>query len=81
MYNSLSDVFPTLSEIGLDFLNDLFTYDPDRRINAKEALRHRYFRCSPHPADPGLMPTFPSLHGNISDFVDEESLKSESING
>ena len=29
---------------GLDLLNKLLVYDPNRRISAKEALNHRYFK-------------------------------------
>ena len=35
--------FPGLSDAGLDLLNRLLTYDPDRRITARQALRHPYF--------------------------------------
>lgn len=36
--------FPFLSNAGLDLLSRLLTYDPERRINAVEALDHPYFR-------------------------------------
>lgn len=43
-------------------INDMLTYDPDRRITASEALRHRYFtREMPPPQRPELIQTFPEI--------------------
>ncbi|KAG2438966.1 hypothetical protein HYH02_010758 [Chlamydomonas schloesseri] len=51
-----------LSEAGLALLNGLLTYDPARRITARQALRHDWFQEKPYPKQPGDMPTFPSSH-------------------
>ncbi|EFN52944.1 hypothetical protein CHLNCDRAFT_32311, partial [Chlorella variabilis] len=42
-YNYLRKEFPHLSDAGIDLLNRLLTYDPDKRITARQALRHPYF--------------------------------------
>ena len=52
--------FPELSANGIDLLNSLLTYDPDKRLTAAEALRHPFFSENPLPKDPDLMPNFPS---------------------
>ncbi len=49
-----------LSEAGVDLLNRLLTYDPDKRITARQALRHAYFSERPLPRLPQFMPSFPS---------------------
>jgi cell division cycle 2-like protein len=49
-----------LSDAGFDLLNRMLTYDPSRRITAREALEHRWFNESPFPVDPDMMPTWPS---------------------
>jgi serine/threonine protein kinase len=54
---------PDLSEQGLDLLNSLLAYDPSKRLTAREAPRHAYFREKPVPKEPGMMPTFPTRHG------------------
>ncbi|PNW73858.1 hypothetical protein CHLRE_13g575650v5 [Chlamydomonas reinhardtii] len=51
-----------LSEAGLALLNGLLTYDPARRITARQALRHEWFQEKPYLKQPGDMPTFPSSH-------------------
>ncbi|MFS8000486.1 putative protein-serine/threonine kinase CMGC-CDK-PITSLRE family [Helianthus anomalus] len=58
-YNSLRKKFPvatftgspTLTELGFDLLNKFLTYDPEKRITAKEALNHGWFREAPLPAE------------------------------
>ena len=54
--------FPKLSKTGLSLLNGLLTYDPDRRITARQALKHPYFRELPLATQPHNMPFFPSAH-------------------
>lgn len=41
-----------LDETGMDLLQKMLVYDPVRRISAKDARRHRYFRDVKLP--PGL---------------------------
>ena len=54
--------FPRLSDAGLDLLNRLLTFDPEKRITARAALRHLYFSERPLPRLPEYMPSFPSAH-------------------
>ncbi|KAI7740382.1 hypothetical protein M8C21_012729 [Ambrosia artemisiifolia] len=42
---------PALTETGFDLLNKFLTYDPEKRITAREALDHRWFREAPLPAE------------------------------
>ncbi|XP_055813353.1 cyclin-dependent kinase G-2-like [Solanum dulcamara] len=53
---------PVLSEAGLDLLNKLLTYDPEKRITADAALNHEWFREVPLPKSKEFMPTFPAQH-------------------
>lgn len=41
-----------LDEVGMDLLQKMLVYDPVKRISAKDARRHRYFRDVKLP--PGL---------------------------
>lgn len=50
---------PALSDLGLDLLSKLLTYDPAKRITAEEALNHRWFQEVPLPKSKDFMPTFP----------------------
>ncbi|KAG2500660.1 hypothetical protein HYH03_001426 [Edaphochlamys debaryana] len=63
-YNHLKRQLPNLSEAGVALLNAMLTYDPDRRITARQALRHEWFQEKPYPKQPADMPTFPSSHDN-----------------
>ena len=67
-YNSLKQKFHWLSEAGSQLLNDLLTYDPQKRITARKARRNVYFREKPLPVEPNMMPTYPHLR-NISPQV------------
>lgn len=54
--------FPKLGTTGLSLLNGLLTYDPDKRLTARQALRHPYFSEAPLAKLPQDMPYFPSAH-------------------
>ena len=57
--------FLGLSSAGADLLNQMLTYDPEKRISASAALRHPWFSEAPFPLDPSQLPTFPdTLDGN-----------------
>lgn len=67
-YNMLQKKFPrtsftgspVLSDLGLDLLSKLLTYDPEKRITAKDALEHAWFREVPLAKSKEFMPTFPA---------------------
>ncbi|KAL9164725.1 hypothetical protein ABFS82_06G122800 [Erythranthe guttata] len=63
-YNQLRKIFQAhvLSDGGLDLLNKLLTYDPEKRITAEAALVHEWFREIPLPKSKEFMPTFPARH-------------------
>lgn len=61
-YNYLEQEFPQLSKSGLSLLNGLLTYDPDKRLTARQAVKHDYFTEAPFPKLPQDMPVFPSAH-------------------
>ena len=54
--------FSKISKTGLNLLNGLLTYDPERRLTARQALRHSYFSELPLAKLPQDMPFFPSAH-------------------
>jgi len=63
-YNNICDKFKYLKTPGIDLLNRMLTYDPDKRITAHEALSHPYFSEKPYPKNPDMMPTFPTRHSH-----------------
>ena len=50
------------TDAGWDLLMRMLAWDPAKRITAREAINHRYFKEHPLPREPGLIQTFPSLH-------------------
>ena len=44
-------IFSACSEAGLDLLNSMLHLNPQKRISAKDALEHQYFKEYPPPAD------------------------------
>lgn len=67
-YNNLKQRFSWLSASGIRLLNNLFRFDPCKRITADDALSSSYFREKPLPIDQGLMPTFPE-HRNFQETL------------
>lgn len=61
-YNYVEKEYPNVSVAGLSLLNQLLTYDPNKRVTARQALKHPYFQEQPLPKNPSNMPTFPSAH-------------------
>lgn len=43
----LSNYVPGLSADGLDLLEQMLVHDPNKRISAKDALKHKYLRDVP----------------------------------
>ncbi|TMW64990.1 hypothetical protein Poli38472_009157 [Pythium oligandrum] len=54
----LNRLFPNISDLGIDLLSKLLTYNPDHRITAEDALRHPYF-SEAAPSIEALTPTIP----------------------
>ncbi len=51
--NYIRERCPNIDNEGLDLLEGLLAYNPDRRLSAKEALAHPWFRsCAPFPCQP-----------------------------
>lgn len=55
-------MFSATTEAGLDLLSGLLALNPSKRLTARAALSHRYFRESPLPREAAMIQTFPSLH-------------------
>jgi cell division cycle 2-like protein len=51
-----------LSHQGFDLLSKMLHYDPKRRISAREALNHSWFREEPQACQPAEMPKFKSFN-------------------
>jgi len=49
-----------LTDIGLDMMKGLLTYDPTKRTTCEMALKHRYFDEMPRAIDPSMFPTWPA---------------------
>ena len=57
----------------VNLLKDILQWDPERRLTAKKALDHRWFRSEePKAKDVLMMPTFPELRRGqgVSDMMD-----------
>jgi len=50
------NLFTAAGDDALDLLEKMLTYNPSKRISAKEALLHPYFRNKPRPTDPSDLP-------------------------
>ncbi len=74
-YDSLSTVFPRVSEGTRDLLKRLLTYWPAGRLKASEALAHPYFVLElPRPCSPALLPTYPELRNTTDERILETVL-------
>ncbi|KAF8329402.1 kinase-like domain-containing protein [Cantharellus anzutake] len=49
-------LFTAASADALDLLQKMLTYEPSRRVNARDALRHPYFFALPYPTHPSKLP-------------------------
>jgi serine/threonine protein kinase len=51
-----------ISNKGLELLESMLHYDPNKRITAADALQHEYFCTPPYTKPIDQMPNFPSYH-------------------
>jgi len=51
-----------LSDEGIDLLEQMFIYDPSKRITAAEALNHPWFEEGPIAKELEFMPRFPATN-------------------
>lgn len=58
--SNLRKRFQMLSDLGLNFLLNFLTFDPNQRITAEDALKHPFFSEFPPPIDPGMFPKWPA---------------------
>ncbi|KYQ90248.1 putative protein serine/threonine kinase [Tieghemostelium lacteum] len=61
-FNNLKLKFPHITDQTFNLLSSMLTFDPQKRITAKDALNHSYFTENPPPRDPLFMPRYPSSH-------------------
>ncbi|BGO92471.1 hypothetical protein NBRC10512_000258 [Rhodotorula toruloides] len=54
--NDLSMLFSAASPEAIDLLQRMLTYDPRRRITARESLHHPFFHSQPRPTPPSKLP-------------------------
>lgn len=52
----LRSIFTAASDDALDLLDRMLALNPVKRISAKEALKHVYFKSLPHPTEPEKLP-------------------------
>eukprot|EP00824_Muranothrix_gubernata_P005732 TRINITY_DN17512_c0_g1_i1.p3 TRINITY_DN17512_c0_g1~~TRINITY_DN17512_c0_g1_i1.p3 ORF type:complete len:144 (-),score=22.65 TRINITY_DN17512_c0_g1_i1:4-378(-) len=52
----LKQLFTAAGNDALDLLEKLWTFDPNRRISAVDALAHPYFTNDPAPTPPSQLP-------------------------
>lgn len=48
------------SDVGIQLLQGMLTYDPKQRFTAEKALQNNYFKELPLPIDPAMLPTWPA---------------------
>ncbi|XP_031640338.1 serine/threonine-protein kinase PITSLRE isoform X2 [Contarinia nasturtii] len=48
------------TDLGIQMLQGLLSYDPKQRFTADQALRNNYFKELPLPIDPAMLPTWPA---------------------
>jgi hypothetical protein len=74
-YNNLKQRFTWLSASGIRLLNNLFRFDPGKRISAEDCLSSSYFCEKPLPIDKSLMPSFPEIRNFQEAFSSNNSNK------
>uniref|UniRef100_A0A183E633 Protein kinase domain-containing protein n=1 Tax=Gongylonema pulchrum TaxID=637853 RepID=A0A183E633_9BILA len=69
-----------IDESGLQFIKQMLTYDPNKRITARNALHHEWFDRYPPPVPPELFPTWPAKSEMGRPVVKGPVVKPPSVN-
>lgn len=64
--NPLNHIFPAAAPDAIDLLQKLLTFDPTKRIIARDSLHHNYFRLAPIPTHFSKLPRHASKEVNDS---------------
>lgn len=70
-YNNIKQKFLWLSSSGISLLNNMFMFDPSKRISAIDCLNCSYFKDKPLPVNKSIIPTFPE-HRNFKKVWDDK---------
>ena len=65
-----------LSDVGLDLINKLLIYDPNKRMTAEAALKHPWFKEHPSMCSVNEMPIFPELNDKEREISKKNRKKS-----
>lgn len=60
---------PHRQDHGFNLLNRLLAFDPRKRLSAKVALEHPWFKEVPLPSDRALIPTLPKKDKDTSELA------------
>lgn len=67
----MRSLFTAASDNALDLLEQMLRYDPNKRINAEQALLHPYFAEYPYPTHPSKLPRVSTPAANAAN-IDEK---------
>lgn len=54
----MSEALSSLSDLGMSLLEGMLTYDPERRLTAKEILQHPFFEEEPLACSASQLPSY-----------------------
>lgn len=64
-------IFPEVSDVALDFLDKLLTFNPNKRITVEEALKHPYMETYHYPEDEPIADPIPPERFEFEQHKDE----------
>lgn len=74
----LTDIFPEMSDDGLELLKKMLKFDPIKRISAQEALFHPYFACdgktSSSTSSSNISTDAALSDASVNESIDESSI-------
>ncbi|CAO3597759.1 unnamed protein product [Absidia cylindrospora] len=79
--NTLKLVFPRISEQATQLLASLLTYNPQSRINVRQALQHPYFKEPPRAQYSAMLPTYPEIRTSCQKKKRNDVLKMKNGKG